>query len=44
MKKIISLFARNYDTDGLVRNEIVPGAEWVVAARGGRPDNEDDGS
>lgn len=34
MKKIISLFARNYDTDGLVRNEIVPGAEWVVAGEG----------
>lgn len=34
MKKIISLFARNYDTDGLVRDEIVPGAEWVVAGEG----------
>lgn len=29
MKKIISLFQRNYDGDRLVRNEIVPGAEWV---------------
>lgn len=34
MKKIISLFARNYDGDRLVRNEIVPGAEWVVAGEG----------
>jgi hypothetical protein len=34
MKKIISLFARNYDGDGLVRDEIVPGAEWVVAGEG----------
>jgi hypothetical protein len=34
MKKIISLFKRNYDGDGLVRNEIVEGAEWVVAGEG----------
>lgn len=34
MKKIISLFQRNYDGDGLVRDEIVPGAEWVVAGEG----------
>lgn len=34
MKKIISLFQRNYETDGLVRDEIVPGAEWVVAGEG----------
>ena len=34
MKKIISLFARNYKTDHLVRNEIVPGAEWVVDGEG----------
>jgi hypothetical protein len=34
MKKIISLFQRNYDGDRLVRNEIVPGAEWVVAGEG----------
>jgi len=26
MKKIISLFQRNYDGDRLVRNEVVPGA------------------
>jgi hypothetical protein len=29
MKKIISLFQRNYDGDRLVRNELVPGSEWV---------------
>lgn len=34
MRKIISLFARNYDGDRLVRDEIVPGAEWVVAGEG----------
>lgn len=34
MKKIISLFQRNYGTDHLVRNEIVPGAEWVIAGEG----------
>lgn len=34
MKKIISLFQRNYDTDGLVCDEIVRGAEWVVAGEG----------
>lgn len=34
MEKIISLFARNYDGDRLVRDEIVPGAEWVVAGEG----------
>jgi hypothetical protein len=34
MKKIISLFQRNYDGDRLVRDEIVPGAEWVVAGDG----------
>ena len=34
MKKIISLFQRNYDTDRLVRDEIVPGAEWVIAGEG----------
>lgn len=34
MKKIISLFQRNYDTDHLVRDEIVPGAEWVVNGEG----------
>jgi hypothetical protein len=34
MKKIISLFQRNYDTDRMVRNEVVPGAEWVLAGEG----------
>ena len=34
MRKIISLFQRNYDTDRLVRNELVPGAEWVAAGEG----------
>jgi len=37
MKKIISLFQRNYDGDRLVRDEIVPGAEWVVAGEGMAP-------
>jgi hypothetical protein len=34
MRKIVSLFQRNYDGDRLVRNEVVPGAEWVVAGEG----------
>lgn len=34
MQKIISLFQRNYDTDRLVRDEVVPGAEWVLAGEG----------
>jgi hypothetical protein len=34
MKKIISLFKRNYDGDHLVRNEVIPGAEWVVNGEG----------
>jgi len=34
MKKIISLFQRNYDGDHLVRNEVVPGAEWVLQGEG----------
>lgn len=34
MKKIICLFQRNYDGDELVRDEIVPGAEWVIAGDG----------
>lgn len=34
MRKIISLFQRNYDGDKLVRNEVVPGAEWVIAGEG----------
>lgn len=34
MKKIISLFERNYEGDRRVRDEIVPGAEWVPAGEG----------
>jgi hypothetical protein len=34
MKKIVSLFQRNYEGDRQVRNEIVPGAEWVAAGEG----------
>jgi hypothetical protein len=34
MEKIISVFARNYDGDRLVRPEIVPGAEWAAAGEG----------
>ena len=34
MKKIISLFMRNYEGNRLVRDEIVPGAEWVAAGEG----------
>jgi hypothetical protein len=34
MQKIISLFQRNYDGDRLVRNEVTPGAEWVLNGEG----------
>lgn len=34
MRKIISLFQRNYDGDRLVRDEVVPGAEWVLDGEG----------
>ena len=34
MKKVVSLFQRNYDGDRLVRNELVPGAEWVEKGEG----------
>lgn len=34
MQKIISLFQRNYDGDRLVRDEVVPGAEWVLNGEG----------
>jgi len=34
MKKIVSLYQRNYETDRLVRDEVVPGAEWVLAGEG----------
>ncbi len=34
MKKIISLFQRNYEGNRLVRDELTPGAEWVAAGEG----------
>lgn len=34
MKKIISLFQRNYDSDRLVKDEVVIGAEWVIKGEG----------
>lgn len=34
MRKVISLYQRNYDGDRLVRDEVVPGAEWVLAGEG----------
>jgi len=34
MKKIASLFQRNYETDRLVRDEAVPGSEWVLEGEG----------
>lgn len=34
MQKIITLFQRNYETDHLVRDEVVPGAEWVLTGEG----------
>jgi|SRR6185436_15119612 len=34
MKKIPSLFMRNYDGDRLVRDEVVPGCEWVLTGQG----------
>jgi hypothetical protein len=34
MKKIPSLFARNHETNGLVRDEVTPGCEWVIAGEG----------
>lgn len=34
MKKIISLFKRDYDGDRLVYDEIVSGAEWVARGEG----------
>jgi hypothetical protein len=43
MNKIVSLFARNYDGDRLVRDEVVPGAEWVLAGEG-RPTVKYDGT
>lgn len=34
MKKIVSLFKRDYDGTRLVYNELVPGAEWVQDGEG----------
>lgn len=34
MKKITSLFQRNYDGDRKVRDEVTPGAEWVINGEG----------
>lgn len=34
MQKIITVFQRNYETDRLVRDEVTPGAEWVLAGEG----------
>lgn len=34
MKKVISLFKRDYEKTRLVYNEIVPGAEWIVNGEG----------
>lgn len=34
MKKTISLFQRNYDGERLVKDELVPGAEWVADGEG----------
>jgi hypothetical protein len=34
MRKIISLFQRNYEGDRQVRDEVVPGAEWVINGEG----------
>jgi hypothetical protein len=34
MEKIKSLFQRNYDGNRQVRNEVVPGSEWVINGEG----------
>lgn len=34
MKKIVSLFQRNFEGDRKVRDEISPGAEWVAKGQG----------
>lgn len=34
MKKIPSVFKRNYETDRLCRDEVVEGCEWVIAGEG----------
>jgi hypothetical protein len=34
MKKIISLFQRNYEGNRKVRDEVTPGAQWVIDGEG----------
>jgi hypothetical protein len=34
MKKIISLFKRDYEGNRQIYNEVVPGAEWVISGEG----------
>lgn len=34
MKKTPSLYMRNYETDRKIRDEVVPGSEWVLAGEG----------
>jgi hypothetical protein len=34
MKKVPSLFQRNYDGDRLIRDEVTPGCEWVLDGEG----------
>jgi hypothetical protein len=34
MKKIPSVFARNHETDCMLRDEVTPGCEWVLAGEG----------
>jgi hypothetical protein len=34
MKKIASLYQRNYEGDRLIRDEVVPGSEWVLNGEG----------
>ena len=34
MRKIMSLFQRNYEGNRKVRNEVTPGAEWVLLGEG----------
>ncbi len=34
MKKIPSVFERNHDGDKMLRDEVLPGSEWVIAGEG----------
>jgi hypothetical protein len=43
MKKIPSLFKRDYEKTRMVYNEVVPGSEWVLAGEG-RPTEKFDGT